>query len=432
MRPAQSITAALLLTICWQPAQADTQVIHAGTLLAVPGTPPVTEQSIIVREGRIAELIAGYVVPGEYDADAKLLDLTDSFVMPGLTDAHVHLQLEIGPNYDRDRLKLSDEMLQMRSVHFAEKVLMAGFTTVRDTGAFFPQEMYALRDGIHRGWIDGPRIFSSGLVVITGGHGGKFSGMKPDFMHYIIANSENICDGPYDCRRATRNVIMYGADWVKISVTGGVSSENATGTGLQMELDEIRAVVNAAKRMGRKVAAHAHEEDGIIAALETGVDSVEHGGFAGPRAIELFKETGAYLVPTLTVANALLSRAMQGYLPEAVRKKGLRVGTHTLENFEKVYKAGVKIASGTDLAMGHGSNASEAVLMHKHGMSEMDVLVTATINTADMLGMSDELGTIEVGKQADIIATRGSPLENIEELLDVDFVMKGGQVYKHK
>jgi len=199
-----------------------------------------------------------------------------------------------------------------------------------------------------------------------------------------------------------------------------------------MEMDELREVVQAAERMGRKVASHAHEEDGIIAALEAGVASIEHGTYTGPRAIKLFKETGAYLVPTLLAGKTVAAMAVESdFMPQTVRDKAIRVGNDMAGNFEKSHRAGVNVAYGTDSGISaHGTNAQEAVLMVEAGMSEMDVIVAATINAADLIDMSDSIGTIETGKFADLIAVDGSPLDDIEELLDVDFVMKGGKVYK--
>lgn len=199
-----------------------------------------------------------------------------------------------------------------------------------------------------------------------------------------------------------------------------------------MEMDELREVVEAAKRMGRKVASHAHQEDGIVAALEAGVASIEHGTYTGPRAIRLFRETGAYLVPTLLAGKTVATMAVESdFLSDAIREKAIRVGRDMAGNFGKAYEAGVNIAYGTDSGVSpHGTNAEEAVLMVEAGMSAMDVIVSATVNAADLVDMSDSLGTLESGKHADIIAVDASPLENIEELLDVDFVMKGGKIYK--
>jgi imidazolonepropionase-like amidohydrolase len=209
-------------------------------------------------------------------------------------------------------------------------------------------------------------------------------------------------------------------------------TQRATGTGQQMEMDELQEVVRAAARMGRKVASHAHEEDGIIAALEAGVASIEHGTYTGPRAIKLFKETGAYLVPTLLAGKTVATLAVESeFMAPEVREKAVRVGNDMAGNFAKAHKAGVRVAYGTDSGISpHGTNAQEAVLMVEAGMSPMDVLVTATVNAADLIDMSDSIGTIETGKFADIIAVDASPLDDIGELLDVDFVMKGGKVFK--
>ncbi|MDJ0794051.1 MAG: amidohydrolase family protein [Woeseiaceae bacterium] len=419
--------ALILLTILLPLAgntYADVTLVHAGELLAVPGKAPLKNQTIIVEGDRITGVQTGFAeVEG-----ATIVDLRDSFVMPGLMDMHVHLQGQLGPDNDRDALKMSDQLMQMRSAYYAMNTLMAGFTTVRDVGSS-PQEMYALRDAINNGWIDGPRIIAAGGVGITGGHA-DISGVSPALME--IYTSPNVCDGPYDCRRAARNVIKYGADLIKITSTGGVMTQRRTGTGQQMEADEIREIVRAAERMGRKVASHAHEEDGIIAALEAGVHSIEHGTYTGPRAIKLFKETDAYLVPTLLAGKTVATHAVESdFMPQAVVEKAIRVGNDMAGNFEKAHKAGVRVAYGTDSGISpHGTNAEEAVLMVEAGMSEMDVIVSATINAADLIDMSDAIGTIETGKMADIIAVDGSPLDDISELLDVDFVMKGGKVYR--
>ena len=421
-RPLRFFTALLLLI---SPAAfAEVTLIHAGELLAVPGKAPARQMTVIIEDGRITGVQRGFAdVEG-----ARVIDLSDKFVLPGLMDMHVHLQGELGPDNDRDTLKMSSQLMEMRSLHYAMKTLLAGFTTVRDVGSS-EQEMYAMRDAIERGWVDGPRIIAAGGVGITGGHA-DISGVSPDLMKHWT--SENVCDGPYDCRRAARNVIKYGADLIKITSTGGVMTQRATGTGQQMEMDELQEIVRAAARMGRKVASHAHEEEGIIAALEAGVASIEHGSYTGPRAIKLFKETGAYLVPTLLAGKTVATLAVESdFMAPEVKEKAVRVGNDMAGNFEKAHKAGVKVAYGTDSGISpHGTNAEEAVLMVEAGMSAADVIVAATVNAADLIDMSDSIGTIEAGKFADIIAVDASPLEDISELLDVDFVMKGGKVFK--
>jgi imidazolonepropionase-like amidohydrolase len=418
----------LLLTLA-PLSLADTKIIHAGQLLTVAGAEVVANHTIVVEDERIVAIREGFAEASEFEGDVTVIDLHDQFVLPGLMDMHVHLQGEMGPENEKEELQMSPQLMQMRSIMYGMRTLRAGFTTVRDVGSS-SQEMYALRDAINNGWIDGPRIIAAGGVGITGGHA-DVSGMKPDLMEMFT--SPNVCDGPYDCRRAARNTIKYGADLIKITSTGGVMTQRATGTGQQMEPDELREIVLAARRMGRKVASHAHEEDGIIAALEAGVASIEHGTYTGPEAIRLFKSTGAYLVPTLLAGQTVKRVAEESdYLAEAVRIKAIRVGGDMKGNFEKAHKAGVKIAFGTDSGISkHGTNAEEAVLMVEAGMSEMNVIRSATVNAADLIDMSALIGTIEAGKYADIIAVSGSPLDDIGELLDVDFVMKGGKVYKH-
>ncbi len=411
-------------------ACAEITLIHAGTLLTIPGQQPLKKQTLVIEDGIIKQVVAGYQNPTASDeaTPARVIDLKDDFVLPGLMDMHVHLQGELGPDNDSESLKYSDQLIEMRSLMFALRTLKAGFTTVRDAGSI-SQEMYALRDAINRGWIDGPRIIAAGGVGITGGHA-DVSGVKPELMEFYTDRS--ICDGPYDCRRATRDAIKYGADLIKITSTGGVLTDRNTGTGQQMEMDELTEVVRAAHRMGRKVASHAHQEDGVVAALEAGVDSIEHGTYAGPEAIKLFKSSGAYLVPTLLAGQTVKEMAeTSDFMSPAIKEKAIQVGNDMQGNFAKAYKAGVKIAYGTDSGVSaHGVNAREAVLMHQAGMPAMEIIKAATVNAADLIDMSDSLGTLEAGKQADIIAVDGSPLDNIEELLDVGFVMKGGKVFK--
>jgi len=425
-----ALACALVISAFTTIASANITLIHAGKLLAVPGEAPASGQTVVVENQKIVEVRDGYVSASEFDGDVRVVNLKDSFVMPGLMDMHVHLQFELGPHNDIDELKMPTQVMQMRSVHYGMKTLMAGFTTVRDVGSS-EQEMYALRDAIDNGWVDGPRIIAAGGVGITGGHG-DVSGLAPQWMELL--DTPNVCNGPYDCRRATRRSIKFGAEWIKITSTGGVLTDRATGTGQQMEMDELKEVVRSAARMGRKVASHAHQEDGIIAALEAGVASIEHGTYTGKAAIKLFKKTGAYLVPTLLAGETVKRMAMESdFMSPAIKQKSITVGADMMKNFGAVYNAGVKIAYGTDSGVSiHGTNAEEALLMHEAGMPAEEILVSATINAADLLGMSDSIGTIEGGKYADIIAIDGSPLDNIAELLDVDFVMKGGKVYKNQ
>jgi imidazolonepropionase-like amidohydrolase len=427
--PKFTLLAAALSSLFSSHLFAQTQVIHAGELLAVPGKAPLKKQTVVIENGQIVDVAKGFVEPSKYGENVELIDLSKSFVMPGMMDMHVHLQGEFGPDNNKELVQMSDADIAIRSAHFAKVTLMSGFTTVRDL-LNQSEQIYALRDGIEKGYVDGPRIIAAAGVSITGGHL-DVDGMAPDLL--TLKTPPTLCDGPYECRKATRLAIKYGADAIKVASTGGVLSDTNTGTGQQMADDELKEIVDAAHVLGRKVASHAHAAAGINAALRAGVDSVEHASYADDESIRLFKETGAYLVPTLLAGDTVVGMAKSSnFMSEAIKSKAIRVGADMLANFKKSYEAGVKIAFGTDSGVSkHGTNAREAVLMFNAGMKTSDILKSATVNAADLAGLSESLGTIEQGKHADIIAMDASPLKNIEELLDVDFVMKAGKVYKN-
>ncbi|MFT6419139.1 MAG: imidazolonepropionase-like amidohydrolase, partial [Cognaticolwellia sp.] len=317
-------------------ALAATTVIHAGELLVTAGKAPLKKQTLVITDGKITELKSGFVDVNSFGRDAKLIDLSSSFVMSGLMDMHVHLQGELGPNNDSEMINLSDADTLMKSAYFANKTLMAGFTTVRDLGSS-AEQIFALRDGVKRGWITGPTIIAAGSsVAVTGGHG-DVDGMAPDLME--LHTAKTICDGPYDCRRATRHAIKFGADVIKITSTGGVLSDTDTGTGQQMADDELKEVVETAHSLGRKVASHAHAAAGINAALRAGVDSIEHGSYADKESIKLFKMGGAYLVPTLMAGDTVVNMAKTtDFMSPAIRAKAIRVGGDMIENFKRSYK----------------------------------------------------------------------------------------------
>ncbi len=434
MKPSMKVSIRLgliLSSIISAPLLAQTYVIHAGKVLTVPGEKPLSKQSIVIKDGVITAVDSGFIQADKVDEKAMLIDLSKSFLLPGLMDMHVHLQGELGPKNDSEKLRMSDSDKLVKSAYFAKKTLMAGFTTVRDLGGSAEQS-YALRDGVAKGYIQGPRIIAAGSnVAVTGGHG-DVDGMNPDLLEMHTAKT--VCDGPYDCRRATRRAIKFGADVIKITSTGGVLSDTDTGTGQQMADDELREVIDAAHALGRKVASHAHAAAGINAALRAGVDSIEHGSYANDESIKLFKKTGAYLVPTLMAGDTVVNLAKNtNFMSPAISAKAIRVGGDMITNFKRSYQSGVKIAYGTDCGVSkHGSNAKEAVLMFNAGMKPQEILKTATVHAADLIGQSKSLGTIEAGKIADIIATDESPLKNIKELLDVDFVMKSGVVVKQQ
>ncbi len=407
-----------------------TLLIHAGTLLAVPGQAPKVKQSILLRDEHIISIADGYIDPTTLGETVSLIDLSDQFVLPGLMDMHVHMTGQLSPNSRNDALYITTSMRALRGAHYANKTLRAGFTTVRDLGAD-PEAIFALRDAIRGGLIPGPRIFAAGSsIAATGGHG-DVDGYKAELLE--LWTSDTICDGPYDCRRATRHAIKFGADWIKITATGGVLSDTATGTDQQMTEDELREIMDTAHTLGVRVAAHAHGTDGINAALRAGVDSIDHGTFLDRESIKLFKKSGAYLVPTL-LPGAKIIPIMQGnpFFTEAIKTKARSAASASLKNVWLAHEADVKIAFGTDSAVvPHGQNAQEFALMVKAGMGEMDAIYAATVAAADLLDQTAELGTIEVGKRADIISVSGNPLEDITELERVKTVIKDGAIIKN-
>ncbi len=403
--------------------------IQAGQLLDRPGERPRGNSTVIVQGGKVVEVRDGFVAP---PAGATLIDLRDRFVLPGLVDMHVHL-LGIGGDPMRARLTAlntegADDILY--GAGNARATLMAGFTTVRDLGGD-PRGIRALRDAIERGDVAGPRIVNAGAPIsVTGGHGDPLNGLAEPFAHAVAATVENTCDGPDDCRRATRRQIGLGAQVVKITATGGVLSNVSGGLGRAFTPEEMRAIVDTAHGLGRKVAAHSHAADGTKAALQAGVDSIEHGSFLDDEAIALLKKTGAYLVPTELAPVAALAQARAGMLPPATIPKAEAAAAAMVDSHRRAYRAGVKFAFGTDSGVSkHGINGQEfALLVNEVGMTPAQAIRTATVAAADLLGQADRIGTLAPGKAADLIAVSGSPLEDVRRLERVEFVMHDGIV----
>ncbi len=413
----------------------DITVVHAGRLMAIPGEPIVTNQTIIIRDGKITRIVPGYISTEEIDAadndSVKLYDLTNMFVMPGFIDGHVHITHELGPKHKLEVVERSDADVAMHGARHAKTTLLAGFTTVRDLGARGDDAVFALRDAINRGDIPGARIFAAGDTISpTGGHGQRV-GYREDIFHLI--ERTGVCDGIAECRRAVRHQIRRSADQIKLVSTGGVLSDTATGTGQQFFNDELKAIIDTAHSLGRKVTAHAHGTDGINAALRAGVDAIEHGTFADEESYRLFLETGAYLVPTIMAGEAvgIVARDPNSYFAPAVREKALQVAPQMMGNVRRAHERGVKIAFGTDSYVSkHGENAREFELLVEAGLSPVEAIRAATVNSADNLGQSALLGTVEVGKYGDLVAVHGDPTKDIRELITVDFVMKEGIAYK--
>ncbi|VXC82673.1 Xaa-Pro dipeptidase [Sphingomonas sp. T1] len=403
--------------------------IQAGTLLDRPGQAPRGATTIIVRDGKIVALRDGFVAP---EAGATLVDLRTAFVMPGMVDMHVHLW-GIGGDPMRARLeamtrdRFDDEMTAVAN---ARQTLAAGFTSVRDLGGD-PRGIRALRDAIDAGAIEGPSITNAGeMISVTGGHGDGGNGLAEEFADMVHGREVNVCNGPDDCRRAVRAQVALGARVIKFAATGGVLSNVSGGLGRAMTPDEMRAIIDTAHMLGRKVAAHSHATEGTRAALEAGVDSIEHGTFLDDETIRLFKTRGAYLVPTEIAPVAALAQARGGALPPATIAKAESAAAAMAASHRRAYAAGVKVAFGTDTGVSkHGDNATEFALLVQNGLTPAQAIAAATSGAADLLGRED-IGTLAPGKTADIIAVRGSPLDDVNRLTQVDFVMHRGVVAK--
>lgn len=413
-------------------AKPASSIIHAGMLLDIPGKPPQRDRSIIVREGRIVAVLPGFVSAAEAGVrDARVIDLSKSFVLPGLIEGHDHITIKSGRNRRVWDTTVDDASQALYGAYHAKLTLNAGFTTVRDVGSF-GNSAVALRNAINEGIIPGPRLLVAGHFITTvGGHGDISTGYIPAVEKSLL--HDGICSGADDCRRAVRQQVKNGSDLIKVMATGGVTSDVNSGTGKAFTDDELRAIVETAHELGRKVAAHAHSAAGINAALRAGVDSIEHGTFLDDESIRLFKEHGACLVATISVGDELLHKVNDpsSPYPQVVREKAREVVPHLAASSAMAFRAGVTIVFGTDSSEPeHGRNADEFLSLVKAGLPPMEAIKAATVNSAALLGLSTEIGTIEPGKAADIIATAGSPLEDISELQRVRFVMHDGAVIR--
>jgi imidazolonepropionase-like amidohydrolase len=351
--------------------------------------------------------------------------------MPGLMDMHVHLTGEQSPQSDIEGFRLNPADYAYRSVGYAEKTLAAGFTTVRDLGGGSNVNL-ALREAIARGLIKGPRVFTSGRSIgTTGGHADPTNAMRADLVN-APTPEDGVINGADDARRAVRQRYKDGADLIKITATGGVLSVAASGQNPQFTEDEIRAIVETAKDYGFAVAAHAHGAEGLKRAVRAGVASIEHGTLLDDEGIALMKKHGTYYVPTMVAGEFVAEKAMiEGYFPPIVRAKAAEIGPRIKATFARAYKAGVKIAFGTDSGVSaHGDNGREFALMVGQGMTGLDAIRAATLEGATLLGVQDRLGAIEAGKLADVVAVPGDPIGDVRVMEQVGFVMKEGVIYK--
>ncbi|MDG2519984.1 amidohydrolase family protein [Caulobacter segnis] len=398
--------------------------VQAGRLLADPATGKVeTNKTVVIDNGRVVRIEDGFTGEG------NVVDLKDSFVLPGLIDSHVHLTSEQNPNSRLLEVTQSSAEQAMVGARYAKRTLKAGFTTVADLGGD-NEAIFALRKATASGDVAGPRILAAGSAVsVHGGHG-DINGFREDVMH--VLRPESVCSGAEDCRRAVREQVWKGADIIKITATGGVLSNTAAGLAQQFQEDELASIVESAHRMGRQVTAHAHGVDGINAFLKAGGDSIEHGTYLDDASIALFKKNGAYLVPTLMAGDfvARIAASPGNFFTPAQTAKALEAGPKMLDMARKAHNGGVKIAFGTDSGVSaHGDNAGEFALLVKAGLTPLEAIQTATVNAAAHFKMSNEIGSLTPGKAGDLIAVKGDPLKDVTVLKNVSFVMKGGVAY---
>ena len=403
-------------------------VIHAGTLIDGVSKTPRTNVSILIHDDRITGVQAGFVAPKGTD----VIDLSKATVLPGLIDCHVHITGQFdGGNPVAEAVTETDYDSAVKSTTYARNTLLAGFTSVRDVGAE-AGVVIALKKAIAKGIVVGPRMWVAGPPLgPTGGHSDAANGFDPELLH--PGWTDNIVNSPEDARRIVRKLKQQGVDLIKIMPSGGVLSIGDDPNRQLMMDDEIAAVVQTAHSLGLKVAAHAHGKGAIDAAVRLDVDSIEHGSFADAGSYSLMKQHGTYLVPTLLVAQTVydIAKTHPEQLNPSSAKKALMVAPIIQQNFHNAYLAGVKIAFGTDQGLApHGTNAKEFALMVKYGMKPMDAIIAATGSAADLIGDTADIGSVQQGRYADIVAVNGDPLADITVLQHMQFVMKGGTIYR--
>ena len=414
--------------LCFHNTLSAATIIHAGRLIDGRSEELQTEMSIVVEDGRITKVVPGFLKPAEGD---KLIDLSALTVMPGLMDMHTHLMAQHSKDSYTEKFFMEESDYALRSTMFARATLMAGFTTVRDLGDNGINSV-SLRKAITEGWIIGPRIYTAGKsIATTGGHADPTNGLKGVYRR-DASPLEGVINGTDDARKAVRQRYKDGADLIKLTATGGVLSLAASGQNPQFTDEELKAIVETAKDYNMVVTVHAHGAEGMKRAVLAGVNSVEHGTYMTDEIMELMKERGTYWVPTNMAGEWVAKKAEEpGYFPEIVRPKAAAIGPAIRQTFSKAYKAGVKIAFGTDSGVSpHGENAHEFELMVEGGMPPMKAIQSATLEGARLLRVEEKLGTLEATKLADVIAVQGNPLEDISVMRNVVFVMKEGEVFK--
>lgn len=404
-------------------------LIHCGALIDGKSKNQQAQVTIVVEGNKIISVDKGFTKPGK---DDKVIDLSKKTVMPGLIDMHVHLESETSKDALVKRYTQNEADVAFQSTLYARRNLLAGFTTVRDCGGSGVN--ISLRNAVNAGTIVGPRIFTAGKgVATTGGHGDPTNGARKDLMG-DPGPKEGVINGPDDARKAVRQRYKDGADFIKITATGGVLSVAKDGSGPQFTQEEVNAIVEAAKDYGFHTAAHAHGAEGMKRAVLAGITTIEHGTLMSEEVMDLMKQKGTYHVPTIIAGRSAAEYAkIPGYYHPLVVPKAIEIGSRIQENFNKAYKRGVKMAFGTDAGVfPHGENAREFGYMVEGGMPAIEALLCAMQVNADILGMGDKLGSIEAGKLADIVAVNEDPTKNIKTMEKVAFVMKDGVVYKNE
>ncbi len=418
-----------LASLALMPAISNAAIlIHAGNIITAEGKQILRAHTIVVDKDRIVGVEPGYKQGG---SDDQIIDLKMATLMPGLMDMHTHFSYQSSPQSYSEGFSMNEADYALRGATFSEKTLMSGFTTVRELGDAYHVST-ALRKAIDAGYVKGPRIFAAGTsIATTGGHADPTNGMSFDRMG-APTPEQGVINGFDDARKAVRQRYKEGADLIKITATGGVLSVAKSGMNSQFRDEELAAIVETAKDYGFTVAVHAHGKEGMERAIKAGVNSIEHGTFMDNNTMKLMQSYGTYYVPTISAGKHVAEKAKTpGYFPEMVRLKAQAIGPLIQQTFARAYKAGVNIAFGTDAGVGmHGENWREFVFMTEAGMPAHEAILSATISAAKLLKSDKDLGSIKVGKIADLVAVPGDPLEDIQLMGKVNFVMKAGVVYK--
>ncbi len=418
----------ILLLFSFFGSTAQDLYLHCGKLIDTKSGKILTDKTIVVSGKKIIAIENGFVNPS--NSEAIVIDLKQKTVMPGLIDMHVHLEGETNPNRYLQAFTLNDADVAFNAANFANRTLLAGFTTVRDLGGSGVN--VALRDAIGKGTIPGPRIFTAEKAIgTTGGHADPTNGRKKELAG-DPGPKEGVINGTDDARKAVRQRYKNGADWIKITATGGVLSVAKNGQNPQFTQEEVDEIVRTAREYGMKVAAHAHGIEGMKRAIKAGVTTIEHGSLMDKETAALMKEYGTYLVPTITAGRYVAEKAkIDGYYPEIIVPKALAIGSKIQDMYGMAYKEGVNIAFGTDAGVfPHGENGKEFGYMVEMGTPPMFAIQSATITNAKILDMEGSLGQLEAGFLADIVAVNEDPTQNINTMEDVVFVMKEGKIYK--